>query len=170
MTKTLEERKAAKKAAQKKYREKNRARIVAKHKEYNDRTREQRAAKSKEQREKRRAELGLPPFVKPTQEQIKERKRRYSRERAARIRRENGIPIKVAMPIEELREKRRLQHAKAYKENPEHLRALKRKNATKTRIAKQLGVTTQEVPIEIFEVALLINSIKYIVRKNRENT
>jgi hypothetical protein len=135
MAKTPEERREAKKAAQRKYWEANREKILAAHREYNNRP--ESIARRREYAEKKRREQGIPARPpKMTDEERILKARERSRLRAEKARREAGVPVRTRMSDEERRVRRNAQAAAYREKNREKYRELNRLREERKRRAR----------------------------------
>jgi hypothetical protein len=135
MTKTPEQRKAAKKASQQKYQEANREKILARQREYNSRP--ESIARRREYYEKKRREQGIParaPKMTDEERILKERER--SRLYAEKKRREAGVPVRTRMSDEEQRVRRSAQAAAYREKNLEKCRERNRLHEERKRRAR----------------------------------
>jgi hypothetical protein len=164
MAMTKEERKEAKRAAQKKYRDTHKAELAERQRQYL--AKDENKAKRRTYEEQKRRRAGIHPRKVLTQDDY----RTYFREYSARKRRESGVPVKKRVTDEQHEANRRARWAKLvamFKDRPEDRKAIRRKSATKGRIADTLNVPLEEVPQELLEAYVLHLDVQRYIRRNK---
>jgi len=164
MVMTIEERKEAKRAAQKKYRDTHKAELADRQRRYL--AKDENKSKRRIWDEQKRRRAGIPPRKVLTQDDY----RAYHREYSARKRRETGVPVKKRITDEQREVNRRARWAKLvamFNDRPEDRKAIRRKSATKGRIADTLNVPVKDVPQELLEAYVLHLDVQRYIRRNK---
>jgi hypothetical protein len=122
--------------------------------------------RNREHGEKKRRAAGIPPQKVLTKDDY----RAYFREYSARARRRDGIPLAKRI-TDETREANKLaclvKLVAMFKDRPDDKKAIRRKSATKGRIANTLNVPLKEVPQELLEAYVLNLDVQRYIKRNK---
>jgi hypothetical protein len=122
--------------------------------------------RNREHGEKNRRAAGIPPRKVLTQDDY----RAYFRQYSERKRREVGVPVKKRVTDEQREANKRAGLAKLvamFNARPEDRKAIRRKSATKGRIADTLNVPLKDVPQELLEAYVLHLDVQRYIRRNK---